>query len=300
MVLSALSPRSRHPAPTPPRSHSPEPTPGTSRQAPAANPGKGTPLSSSPHTPSQSQLPTPPPPSHRQFSCSGESGADRRTSASPASAGSCRRAPCSALGFQGPVSPTPLLRPAATASPQSPRSLPQSAPSRALFASRAGLPPGPPPLLSPLYLLCQVPCGAERALPLAGRGPRRSPRARSGLDSLSAGAGGVWRRGCFSDLTALQSVCKTLPPSRGDPASLRPASSGDRRRVLVLRGNFPAERPAPCRSKSPSAVTERSLGALARSFCCSGAVDAERKRRFMHLTANAEDQVENHTLLSPG
>ncbi|VCW84294.1 unnamed protein product, partial [Gulo gulo] len=81
------------------------------------------------------------------------------------------------------------------------------------------------------------------------RGPRRSPRARSGLDSLSAGVGGVCRRGCFSDLTALQSVCKTLPPSRRDPASLRPASSGDRRRVLVLRGNFPAERPAPCRSK---------------------------------------------------
>ncbi|XP_047557597.1 sterile alpha motif domain-containing protein 1-like [Lutra lutra] len=148
--------------------------------------------------------------------------------------------------------------------------------------SRSPLPPAPflppalgsllaPPLLSPLYLLCQVPCGAERALPLAGRGPRRSPRAPSGLDSLSAGAGGVWRRGRFSDLTALQSVCKTLPPSRGDPASLRPAGSGDRRRVLVLRGNFPAERPAPCRSKPLSC--HRTLSGRSRKelllFRCS-------------------------------
>lgn len=55
-------------------------------------------------------------------------------------------------------------------------------------------------------------------------------------------------------------VCvKPFPGQGGDPASLRPASSGDRKRVLVVRGNFAAERLA---RRANDASVRNALGAL--------------------------------------
>lgn len=188
MFLSALSPQLRHPASTPPRSYSRKPTPRTSRQAPAANPDKGTPLVG--FTPPTHPAPTPRTPSHPQFSGSRESGTIRAVSACPAPAGAYARAPSCSGWFLRPVPPSSLLRPVPTRVP-APLLRPPLSPAlgsllRPFCFSRSGtscvrLPPALPPPWHPLYLRAQFSCGAERVLLFARREARCSPSPRTPL-----------------------------------------------------------------------------------------------------------------------
>lgn len=147
MFLSALSPQPRHPAPTPPRSHSPKPTPGTSRQAPAANPGKGPPLSSSPPHPNSPHPPLPPPVQLLR-GVRGRSPHERRPRA---------RRFLQARPFQGPAVPGPCAPYRTTAPGSHPR------PRRPLE-----------PPLSPAVRSLPRPCGLPRRAPSCAPPPPAS------------------------------------------------------------------------------------------------------------------------------
>ncbi|XP_044791489.1 translation initiation factor IF-2 [Bubalus bubalis] len=234
MFLSSRSPQPRHPAPTPPGSHSPEPTPGASRQAPAANPGEGTPLSGFPPHPTPSPGPRQllAPRLHRRFCGSRESGADRQASASPALAGSCPRVPSRARLAPVPSSPrlpiAPGFHPAPSLGPQSPLSC-------APFASGVWFPPAPrlypqPPI--PSTSSAQVSCRAERVFPIAGRGLRCSRNTRAPWTVCLLG---VEESGCkiVSCIGQPRRVCVKpfFCQEESQPARVLPARGSDRRRV---------------------------------------------------------------------
>lgn len=139
------------------------------------------------HAPSWFHPPPPPPPtpctpSHPQFSGSGESRAAGSASACPTPAGACARAPSCARWFLRPVLPSSLLRPAPTRVPAPLLRPPLSPALRSLlcpFCLLRSAPSCAPAPLAGYPPSAQISCGAERALPLAGREPRCSPSART-------------------------------------------------------------------------------------------------------------------------
>ncbi|XP_047681376.1 vegetative cell wall protein gp1-like [Prionailurus viverrinus] len=239
--------------------------------------------------PTPRTLPPPAPPSHRPFCCSGESGGRSPHERRPRPRRFLRARPSRARGFRGPVPFDPTPAPGSHTRPRRSPKLPLSPAVRplprpfCLWRLAPSLRPRSTGILSTSS--AQVPCRAERVFALAGRGPRRSlPSAGAprtvcplGLEEFGCRVVSRIRQPC-------RVCCKTLPPSRGDPASLRPASSGDRRRVSVVRGKLSSR--APCRLAGANlASVKNALCALpARSFC-SSALDAEGKRRFVHLNS---------------
>lgn len=190
MFLSARSPQPRHPAPNPPQSHSPEPTPGASRQAPAANPGEGTPLSGSPQ-----QLPAAPPPP-TGGSAAPRSEAEGQASVSSAPAGSCARA----RAFLSPLVPAPSSPwlPTAPGSHPAPSRGPQSPLSCAPFASGVWLLPALGLNSPPVYLRCPGFLRSRASASFSGEGTSVFSKHQSALDGLFTGVGGVWLQDCFS------------------------------------------------------------------------------------------------------
>lgn len=75
-------------------------------------------------------------------------------------------------------------------------------------------------------------------------------------------------------------------------------SLGNRKWVLVIRGNFAARRVA----GAERASVRKALWALFSRRAVlspSSAVDGERKGRLVAVTANAKDQLDTHTVPNP-
>ncbi|XP_045295353.1 sulfated surface glycoprotein 185-like [Leopardus geoffroyi] len=271
-----------HPAPTPP---SQPPGPRVRLLQPIR--AKARPYLVSPPTPRT--LPPPAPPSHRPFCCSGESGGRSPHERRPRPRRFLRARPSRARGLRGPVPFYPTTAPGSHPRPRRSPKLPLSPAVRplprpfCLWRLAPSLRPRSTGILSTSS--AQVPCRAERVFALAGRGPRRSPSAGAprtvcplGLEEFGCRVVSRIRQPC-------RVCCKTLPPSRGDPASLRPASSGDRRRVSVVRGKLSSR--APCRLAGANLASVKN--ALCESSSCKELLfQCSRRRRQAKVCASEQ------------
>nr|CAI9711400.1 unnamed protein product [Rangifer tarandus platyrhynchus] len=195
MFLSARSPQPRHPAPTPPGSHSPEPTPGASRQAPAANPGEGTPLSGSP--------PPPPRPANSSHPASTGGSAALGSPGQIAKQAPPRRSRfLPARPFQSPLGSSAQFPSAPSRARLPPRPLPRPpifpllrpVCLRRLVSSCA---PALPAATHPIYLQCPGFLQSRARISFSGEVTSVFSKHQSALDSLFAGGGGVGLQDCF-------------------------------------------------------------------------------------------------------